>query len=120
MARDGYVCTLCGIAGGEAYADAGFTTAQLEVTVRRVGGDGSKIAYLTECTRCRAGAIPTAEVTFAQATSLLDTLSPEQQALLAMWIKDGRRRPTDVDRAWTAFRRFGDDDRAAFCARLGI
>ncbi|WP_030370848.1 hypothetical protein [Streptomyces rimosus] len=106
MARDGYMCTLCGISGGEEYADDATKTAVLSVSRRvTVLPDGQEeMLFITECKRCRAGSNGTP----AQANEVLDAVSEldeGQRRRLLRWIERGRRGTTALDRAWSAYRR---------------
>ena len=58
LARDGFMCTLCGIAGAEPYRDDPVKTAVLSVSRRSFPHvfEGVETEILaTECSRCRSG-----------------------------------------------------------------
>ncbi|MFF8681699.1 hypothetical protein ACF07F_27660 [Streptomyces sp. NPDC015237] len=112
MARDHYMCTLCGISGGESYHDDSNQTAVLSVTRRRtVLLDGSEETLLvTECKRCRSGS----DGTPAHADEVLASvkeLEPGEQRRLLRWMERGRRGTTPLERAWNAYRRLPADAR---------
>lgn len=106
MARDDYMCTVCGISGGEAYLDDSNQSAVLSVTRREtVLPDGREQTLLvTECKRCRAGSNGSparADETLAD----IRALDPGEQKRLRRWIERGRRGSTPLERAWNAYRR---------------
>ncbi|MEW2393734.1 hypothetical protein AB0933_35815 [Streptomyces venezuelae] len=106
MARDDFMCTVCGIAGGEPYIDDSNQTAVLSVTRRETHlPDGRKETLLvTECKRCRAGfdgAPSRADVVLAD----IKALDPGEQRRFSHWVKRGRRGSTPLERAWNAYRR---------------
>ncbi|WP_433555825.1 hypothetical protein ACQPWY_25860 [Pseudonocardia xinjiangensis] len=112
MARDDYMCTVCGISGGETYLDDSNQTAVLSITRREtVLPDGLGVTQLvTECKRCRAGSDGTparADVVLAD----IKTLDPDDQRRLARWIAQGRRGSTPLDRVWSSYRRLPADAR---------
>ncbi|MCQ6251802.1 hypothetical protein [Streptomyces malaysiensis] len=106
MARDDFMCTVCGISGGEAYYDDSNQTAVLSVTRREtVLADGREETLLvTECKRCRSGhdgSPARADETLADARAL----DPSEQRRLLRWIERGCRGSTPLDRVWNAYRR---------------
>lgn len=106
LARDDYMCTICGISGGDAYLDDSNQTAVLSVTRRAtVLPDGREEVLLrTECKRCRAGS----EGSPARADEVLrdiKALDRADQRRLTRWIERGRRGSTPLDRAWNSYRR---------------
>lgn len=112
LAQDGYMCTLCGIAGGEPYPDDSVLTAVLAVSRRPITGpDGCKeMTLVTECKRCRAGSAPAplaAEDVLARARDL----EPGERRRLLRWMERGRRGATDLDRAWATYLRVPPDQR---------
>lgn len=106
LARDGYMCTLCGIAGAEPYRDDPVMTAVLSVSRRRVRTlDGSEIEMLvTECNRCRSGQ-DNAPIRVSDVVATIDALSPGDRRRLLRWMERGRRGSTELDRAWEAYLR---------------
>lgn len=114
LARDGYMCTLCGIAGGEAYPDDSVMTAVLAVSRRTVTTeDGREQERLvTECKRCRAGR-STAGASALDAIALARDLDPRERRRLLRWMERGRRGTTELDRAWAAYLRLPPDMRTA-------
>lgn len=120
MARDEYVCTVCGIAGGESYIDDSNQTAVLSVTRREtVLPDGRECVQLvTECKRCRAGS-DGAPARADEALTDIKALDRADQRRLARWIERGRRGSTPLERAWNAYRRLPADARDEVRALLG-
>jgi hypothetical protein len=119
MARDHFMCSVCGISGGEAYLDDSNQTAVLSVTRREtVLPDGREQTLLvTECKRCRAGSDGSparADETVAD----IRALDPGEQKRLLRWIERGRRGSTPLDRAWNAYRRLPADARDEVRATL--
>lgn len=119
LARDGHVCTLCGIAGGEAYPDDSLMNAVLAVSRHLVtDSDGSESQVLvTECKRCRSGEGPP-PLTVDEAVVAAADLSPGELRRLMRWMERGRRGTTELDRAWLAFRRVSVDERSEVLDRL--
>lgn len=119
MARDDFMCTVCGISGGEPYLDDSNQTAVLSVTRREtVLPDGrEQTLAITECKRCRAGSNGSsarADETVAE----IKALDPGEQRRLLRWIERGRRGSTPLDRAWNAYRRLPADARDEVRAAL--
>ncbi|MFF4052127.1 hypothetical protein ACFYZ5_36355 [Streptomyces chartreusis] len=119
MARDDYMCTVCGVSGGEAYLDDSNQTAVLSVVRREtVLPDGQEqTLFVTECKRCRAGSDgqpARADETLAD----IRDLDPGEQRRLLRWIERGRRGSTPLDRAWNSYRRLPADARDEVRAAL--
>ncbi|MFF4829397.1 hypothetical protein ACFY20_42140 [Streptomyces sp. NPDC001312] len=119
LARDNYMCTVCGISGGEPYMDDSNQTAVLSVTRRpTVLADGREdILPVTECKRCRAGSGGSP----ARADEVLgdiQALDAAERRRLARWIERGRRGSTPLDRVWNAYRRLPADARDSVRAAL--
>ncbi|MBE8469523.1 hypothetical protein IQ210_00950 [Streptomyces sp. 3R004] len=112
MARDDYMCSVCGISGGEAYVDDSNQTGVLSVTRREtVLPDGRERTLLvTECKRCRAGSgdLPARA---DEAVADIQALDPSDRRRLLRWIERGRRGSTALDRAWNSYRRLPADAR---------
>ncbi|NBE53317.1 hypothetical protein GUY60_18200 [Streptomyces sp. YC537] len=119
MVRDHYMCTICGISGGEEYVDDSHQTAVLSVTRREtVLPDGREETLLvTECKRCRAGNYG-GPARADEAVAHMKGLDPGDQRRLLRWIERGRRGSTPLDRAWTAYRRLPADARDEVRAAL--
>lgn len=120
LARDGYMCTLCGVAGGETYPGDSYQTASL-LTVRRpvldIHGRPIGTVFATECRRCHVGGgQPAARTT--DVTDIADRLHPSEQRRLLRWIDAGQRRPMPIDMAWSAYRRLTPEDQKTFRAAL--
>lgn len=119
LARDGYMCTLCGIAGGEPYPDNTAMTAVLSVaqcTVMRDDGSEKQV-YVTECKRCRSGEA-TATLGAGEAVTAAADLGPAELRRLVRWMDRGRRGTTELDQAWAAYLRVAREDRKQVAERI--
>jgi hypothetical protein len=119
LARDEFLCTQCGISGGDAYADDLHQTAVLSTTRRKtVMPDGtSRTELLTECNRCRAGSSGQP----ARSDEVLETarrLDERDFRQLRRWIAQERREATDLERAWSLYRRLPASARDAVRSEL--
>ncbi|MGP5387639.1 hypothetical protein [Brachybacterium tyrofermentans] len=112
LARDGYMCTLCGIAGAEPYRDDPVMTAVLSVSQRKVRTiEGAETQILvTECNRCRSGQSNTT-IDVGEAVASASVLSCGERRRLLRWMERGRRGVTALDRAWEAYLRTPVDQR---------
>ncbi|MEV5602943.1 hypothetical protein AB0L33_16030 [Streptomyces sp. NPDC052299] len=112
LARDDYMCTVCGIGGAEQYADDSNQTAVLSVTRRlTVLPDGREETLLvTECKRCRAGD-DGRPARSDEVVAEIKRLDPADQRRLARWAERGRRGSTPLERAWNAYRRLPEEAR---------
>lgn len=119
LARDGYMCTLCGISGGEPYPDDSVQIGVLSVSRRTVISDhgGETQALVTECKRCRAGGAP-APMNATGAVAAASGLGDNERRRLLRWMERGRRGATELDRAWAAYLRVPPDQRADVASRL--
>ena len=119
LARDSYMCTLCGIAGGETYPDETVMTAVLAVSRRTVvGADGGETqALMTECKRCRSGLLST-PLSADVAVDVATRLGPNELRRLLRWVERGRRGATELDRAWAAYMRVPPETRKEIADRL--
>lgn len=119
LARDGYMCTSCGISGGEEYLDDSNRTAVLSVTsLEVVMPDGEKETLLTtECKRCRSGfdGVP---VRTGDVLDAIKELDQADRARLLRWMNRGRRGSTALERAWNSYRRLPGEARDALRADL--
>src|SRR4051812_10176096 len=88
LARDGYMCTLCGISGAEPYPDDAVMTAVLAVSRRSVSGeDGRENQVLvTECKRCRSGGGPD-PLDVKDAVAAAAELGPGERRRLLRWME---------------------------------
>ncbi|MGA5305396.1 hypothetical protein ACPCHT_36195 [Nucisporomicrobium flavum] len=119
LARDGYMCTLCGISGGEPYLDDINQLAVLSVRRRDASstyGDTST-SLATECKRCASGGggSPAGRADTLQAIMELD---PAERRRLHRWIERGRRGPTPLERAWNLYRSLPIDVQASVRSEL--
>lgn len=104
LQRDGYMCTLCGIMGGEPYPDDPVMTGVLSVSARPAGREEDNEPQLvTECKRCRAGGGPTS-TSIDAVVALVRDLDGRDLRRLIRWVERGRRGTSDLDRAWAACR----------------
>lgn len=106
MERDDFMCTVCGISGGEPYIDDSNQTAVLSVTRRETVMPGGRRAVLlvTECKRCRAGSTSVISDATKVLTDLQSLESGDQRRLLR-WMERGQRGSTPLERVWNAYRR---------------
>lgn len=119
LARDGYMCTLCGIAGAEPYRDDPVMTAVLSVSrhkVLTIEGAESEI-LVTECNRCRSGQDST-PIDVGDAVAAASGLSSGDRRRLLRWMERGRRGMTELDRAWEAYLRTPIDLRPELAERV--
>ncbi|WCD89349.1 hypothetical protein KPP03845_105770 [Streptomyces xanthophaeus] len=121
LARDDYMCTVCGIGGAEGYLDDSNQTAVLSVTRRlTVLPDGREETLLvTECKRCRAGSDGRA-ARGDEVVAEIRNLDEADRRRLARWAERGRRGSTPLERAWNAYRRLPGDARQEVRAALDI
>lgn len=119
LARDGYMCTLCGIAGGESYPDDAIMTAVLAVSRREIASDDGrpKRAFVTECKRCRAGDIPTPSEE-GNVIGYASELDLDDLRRLLRWTERGHRSATKLDRAWLSYLRVSPDERSQVIERI--
>jgi hypothetical protein len=112
FARDGYMCTVCGIGGGEAYLEDPGQTAVLGITRRTAVllDGGEDVLLVTECKRCRSGSGGSparADEALAEARAL----DEGDRRRLLRWMERGRRGSTALERAWNAYRRLPPEAR---------
>lgn len=112
LERDSFMCTVCGIAGGEEYPDDPTQTAMLVVSRREVMSlSGTRTETLvTECKRCKAGA-GNSKRSAQEVLETIEALSDEERETLLKWAKRGRRRLSALDRAWNRLIRLPSDAR---------
>lgn len=121
MAADDYMCTSCGIAGGEVYPDSRRgETAQLSISSRQVELPSGSVQqqFVTECKRCKAGTNPGGAPSLVNVLEGVDGLSPLEREELAQWLRRERRQPRRVEQLWTEYRRLPADSREAVAERL--
>lgn len=119
LARDDYMCTLCGVAGGESYPDNAIMTAVLAVSRRMVTSDDGrpKQIFVTECKRCRSGNVP-ASLAVGDVVEYATELDLDDLRRLVRWMERGRRGTTELDRAWSAYLRVPPDERSRVAERI--
>lgn len=120
LQRDNFMCTVCGITGGEAYLDAPSMTAVLSVVRRNTlmpdGDEG--VLLVTECKRCHTGTRNRA-VTTAAAVEALRDLDDAERRHLKRWVARGRRGSTALDRAWANYWNLPQEAKQDFESALG-
>ena len=121
MARDGYLCTTCGIAGGEEYPDDPAQSAVLSVTKRSLvlPSGSTSDTWATTCNRCKAGR-GAGPVSITEAIGAADSLEGSALEALLEWIGQGRRPLSPTERAWALYRELPPEGRAEVRARLGV
>ncbi|MGA5731756.1 hypothetical protein ACPCI1_24330 [Streptomyces seoulensis] len=112
MRRDHFMCTICGISGGESYHDDSNQTAVLSVIRRKtiLPGSAEQVLLVTECKRCHSGSDGAA----ARADEVLEEirqLDMGEQRRLLRWMERDRRGTTPLERAWNSYRRLPADAR---------
>ncbi len=119
LARDGFMCTLCGIAGAEPYRDDPVMTAVLSVSRRKVRTlEGMETETLaTECNRCRSGR-DNSPIDMGAAVGAANELTVGDRRRLLRWMERGRRGMTELDRAWETYLRTPADRRPEIVERL--
>lgn len=113
MARDEFMCTVCGISGAEAYPDNNTQTAVLSVTKQSVSArDGGSVeAYVTVCKRCKSGQAGRGLDPY-RVERAIDALDDADQQLLRQWIRSGRRTISPAERVWAMFQRLPPEARS--------
>lgn len=112
LSRDDYMCTICGISGGESYPDDPTQTGVLSVSRRAtlLPNGSERLMLVTECKRCRAGSGPS-PVRADEVLSTIEALDDDERRQLKRWMDRGRRVPTPLDQAWSSYRRLPPDAR---------
>ncbi|MGW0779804.1 hypothetical protein [Streptomyces sp. NPDC002913] len=120
LARDDYMCTVCGIGGAEPYLDDSNQTGVLSVTrCLAVLPDGREESLLvTVCKRCRAGSAGQ-DAHADEVVAEVKNLDAADQQRLARWVERGRRGSTPLERAWNAYRRLPEGARDEVREALG-
>lgn len=114
LQRDDYMCTTCGISGGEPYLDDSNQTAVLSITRAHtvLPGGGEEILLVTECKRCRAGSNGD-PLRADEVLADIKSLDLHDLRRLTRWIERGRRGSTPLERAWAAYRRLPEEAKKA-------
>lgn len=120
LARDDFMCTQCGIAGGESYPDDSNLTAVLLVRSRSVILDGGReaVQLATECRRCQAGH-DGSPAQVDELLAIIEALDERDRHRMRRWVAAGRRGATPLERAWSLYRRLPADARDDVRALLG-
>lgn len=105
MKRDGFMCTVCGISGGEPYIDDSNQSAVLSVVRREVVAEGGDEAvdWVVACKRCTKG-FDGSPARADHALQQIRDLDPGDKLRLQRWMARGRRGSTPLERAWNAWR----------------
>lgn len=121
LAADNYQCVICGIAGGEIYAEAPSETAVLSVSRRdvRLPGGEAESQMVTECKRCRAGADSSVVSDIVRLLADIRDLDDADRARLLRWMRRSHRGATPLDRVWTTYRRLPPASRDEVLKHLG-
>lgn len=121
MSADDFMCTTCGIAGGEEHPDfPGAEPAQLALSSRTLEQTDGTITteYITECKRCKAG-VPAEEApTLLDVLDGIDEIPPAEREELAQWVRREHRLVRRVEQLWTQYRRLPAKSRVAVAERL--
>ncbi|MEV4802398.1 hypothetical protein AB0K18_20475 [Nonomuraea sp. NPDC049421] len=119
LQRDDYLCTVCGISGGEPYLEDSNQTAVLSVVrVEVVLPDGSEeILLATQCKRCRAGRGGD-PVRADEVLANIKALESHELRRLSRWMQRGRRGSTPLERAWASYRRLPEEAKREVLAAL--
>lgn len=120
LAANGYQCASCGIAGGEAYPDRPSETAVLAVSRRIIErGDGRTEPFLiTECKRCRSGAVART-YSVPDVRALLEDLDAADLHRIKRWAARGVRGTTPLERAWNGLRALPAAERSKLLDQIG-
>lgn len=116
LARDDYMCIVCGITGGEEYPEDSTQTAVLTV-VKREGSEAAG-TFATLCKRCHSGGA--ARVDAAKAAIAIELLTVAERDEFTRWVVVGRRAVSASERAWSVYLRLPVEDRSALNAQLGL
>ncbi|MBB5153728.1 hypothetical protein [Saccharopolyspora phatthalungensis] len=119
LAEDSFLCRSCGVAAGDLYDD-GVLSAQLDVARRKVQlPDGIlDVQLVTECNRCRVGGRGTM-IDLAEVISRVKSLSLLEQEIFASWVKEDRRKFSELDSLWGIYRALPAVSRDAVKQALG-
>lgn len=119
MARDGYLCTVCGIGGGEEYPEDPAQSAVLSVMKLLISSqNGSeKVELRTVCKRCRSGR-GSARASVERVLAAARELNADDLDKLADWMGRNRRTVSPLDRAWGLYLNLPPEARAEVRAIL--
>ena len=119
MMADGFLCRVCGIAGGEPYAGE-VECAQLELARREVLKPGGRVEVelVTECKRCRVGGIG-ATADLRSLLKKISSLSSMERNVLAKWVADDRRDLSVLELIWAGYRTLPAESREAVRQAVG-
>lgn len=119
LANDEYMCRTCGITGGEPYPDNPVLSAVISVANHEVVGDDGAVTTMpvTQCRRCMSGS-KGRHVRLDKVLKDADRLDPVQKVEFAAWIREGRRRWTDLERLWSRYCALPSDARVVIESKL--
>lgn len=111
LAEANYQCSVCGIAGGEAYPDDPFITAVLSISKRENASaqEGAEVEYFVECKLCRAGKRKW-EDDIPNLLRQIEQLSHEEREALALFVASNPK--SRLLSNWASFRRLSADAKA--------
>jgi 5-methylcytosine-specific restriction endonuclease McrA len=102
LAADEYACCICGVTGGEVYADDPIRTAKLSIA-RVEAADGSGTLLQTLCERCHVALTDGDSASSVLAAA--QDLPAQELAQLRSWIANGQRPRSAADIVWGRLRR---------------
>lgn len=113
LARDDYLCTVCGISSAEAYEDDPTQTAVLGITQRAVELSPGVVltSYVTTCKRCLRGK-ESKRVRVDDVVKAAFALRDEEQTEFLRWIEAGRRELRKPEQLWGRWLRLPPEARA--------
>jgi hypothetical protein len=113
IAEDGYLCRICGIAGGESY-EGGMETAQIDIARREVRKPGGRteVELVTECRRCRIGGRG-GQTDLGNLLDEISRLSLVEQEHLGQWVAEDHRDFSAMERLWGEYRTLPAQSRQA-------
>jgi hypothetical protein len=118
LSRAGWACALCGIGGGEPYADEPLRRAKL-VVAQIVGVQPDERDLQARCDRCHSGRDKDAEGA-AMFLSAYERLSVEDRRSVEQWVAAGRRPRAPAEEAWSIFAHLPEDAQYALREKLGL
>lgn len=113
MERDDFMCTICGITGGEAYPDDKLNTAVLVVMKQplAVSPGRNDTAFATVCKRCKAGRSGR-NVDPSRVQRTIDELDPADRRLVEAWVRAGKRDFSPAERVWAMYQGLPPESRS--------
>lgn len=114
-----YLCSVCGIAGGEQYPETPHITATLTISKRSVlsGDGGEKKMFVAVCKLCSSGANK-GPAEPAKVVKMIQDLSSSERTIVDKWLTKGNR--GNLERIWSAFRRMPEEAKAEIIKSLAL